>query len=198
MQPSGLVHTGRGRELTIATAQAIDDTTGLPLAVEETHDRTCFYELKRCKKTVTPESFRSTQNTANASRLSRPRIDASCYFADRVVKIRCVPESRKKEQVYCVKDLLADDGKGEIQAFIATLNAITDFMAIRTKHGANVIQESLRVDRDCVFKDEIVKVWAVLEGESAEKLYWLSDLVGDKKHEVHDVLRSNSKKNLNP
>lgn len=49
------------------------------------------------------------------------RIDETCYFADKVVKIRAVPETRKKEQVYWVKDLLADGGRTEIDAFITTL-----------------------------------------------------------------------------
>jgi hypothetical protein len=49
------------------------------------------------------------------------RIDASCYFADTVVRIRAVAEGRKKEQVYWVKDLLADDGKAEIQRILHTV-----------------------------------------------------------------------------
>jgi hypothetical protein len=49
------------------------------------------------------------------------RIDESCYFADKVIKIRAVPENQKKEQVYWVKDLLADSGKIEIDDFIAAL-----------------------------------------------------------------------------
>lgn len=52
------------------------------------------------------------------------RIDENCYFGDKVIKIRAVPENRKKEQVYWVKDLLADDGRPEIEAFITTLRHI--------------------------------------------------------------------------
>lgn len=48
-------------------------------------------------------------------------LDTGCYFADRVIKIRAVLENTRKEQVYWVKDLLADDGKPEIEAFITTL-----------------------------------------------------------------------------
>ena len=48
-------------------------------------------------------------------------VDDTCYFADKVIKIRAVPENRRKEQVYWVKDLLADGGRPEIEAFIATL-----------------------------------------------------------------------------
>jgi len=49
------------------------------------------------------------------------RIDATCYFADKVIKIRAVPENRRKEQVYWIKDLLADGGKAEIEAFITAV-----------------------------------------------------------------------------
>lgn len=48
-------------------------------------------------------------------------IDESCYFAHKVIKIRAVPENRKKEQVYWAKDLLADSGRVEIDDFIAAL-----------------------------------------------------------------------------
>ena len=49
------------------------------------------------------------------------RLDSSCYFADKVIKIRAIPDNRKKEQVFWVKDLLADGGKTEIEAFITAL-----------------------------------------------------------------------------
>ena len=61
--------------------------------------------------------------TKNGQRLSNDtaRVDESCYFADKVIKIRAVPENRKKEQVYWVKDLLADGGRPEIEAFVSIL-----------------------------------------------------------------------------
>lgn len=52
-------------------------------------------------------------------------IDPTCYFADKVIKIRAVPENRRKEQVYWVKDLLADHGKPEIDTFVRSLNRRT-------------------------------------------------------------------------
>lgn len=52
-------------------------------------------------------------------------IGPDCYFADKVIKIRAVPERRKKEQVYWVKDLLADNGKPEIENFVTSLRHIT-------------------------------------------------------------------------
>ena len=64
-------------------------------------------------------------------------------------------------------------------------------MTIRTKFGDNVISRSLRVEQDCLFNDEIVKVWATIEGQTSEKQYWISDLIGDKKREVRDVIRAN-------
>jgi hypothetical protein len=67
-------------------------------------------------------------------------------------------------------------------------------MAIHTKHGERVINESLRIDAACLFNDEIVKVWATIEGQTAEKQYWLSDLVGDKRREVKEVIDANLKK----
>ncbi|HEY6252024.1 MAG TPA: hypothetical protein VI685_18870 [Candidatus Angelobacter sp.] len=53
--------------------------------------------------------------------LESARIDETCYFADKIIKIRAIPENRKKEHVYWVKDLLADGGRKEIEAFIAAL-----------------------------------------------------------------------------
>lgn len=67
-------------------------------------------------------------------------------------------------------------------------------MAIRTKFGDNVINQSVRVDQDCIFNNEIIKVWATLEGQAIEKQYWISDLIGDQKREIRDVIKSNMKK----
>jgi hypothetical protein len=66
-------------------------------------------------------------------------------------------------------------------------------MAIHTKFGDKIINDSLRVDNNCIFDSDIVKVWATIEGEAQEKQYWLSDLIADKKREVRDVLAANSK-----
>lgn len=70
-------------------------------------------------------------------------------------------------------------------------------MAIRTKFGENVISESLRVDQDCLFDGNIVKVWATLEGQTTEKQYWISDVIGQDKKEVRDVINANLKKRGN-
>ena len=67
-------------------------------------------------------------------------------------------------------------------------------MAIHTKWGEKLINESLRIDESCMFDGDIVKVWSIVEGETTEKQYWLSDLVPDSKREVRDVIESNKKK----
>jgi len=67
-------------------------------------------------------------------------------------------------------------------------------MAIRTKFGEAVITESLRVDQECLFDGGIIKVWAKLEGQNDEKQYWISDLIGDHKKEVRDMINANLKK----
>lgn len=67
-------------------------------------------------------------------------------------------------------------------------------MAIFTKHGDKLLNASLRVDQECIYDEEIVKVWGMVDGETVEKQYWISDLRGDKKREVRDVIESNLKK----
>jgi hypothetical protein len=67
-------------------------------------------------------------------------------------------------------------------------------MAICTKFGDKVINESLRIDQDCLFRGEIVQAWAILQGQTTEKKYWISDLIGDAKNELRHVLNSNLKK----
>lgn len=67
-------------------------------------------------------------------------------------------------------------------------------MAIYTKYGEKLVNESLRVDAGCMSNDEVVKVWATVEGETAEKLYWISDVIGDNKREVQNVIQANLKK----
>lgn len=54
-------------------------------------------------------------------------------------------------------------------------------MAIHTKFGDQVVTESLRVDRDCLYDGDIVKVWTKLEGQTEDRHYWISDLIGDEK-----------------
>ena len=67
-------------------------------------------------------------------------------------------------------------------------------MAICTKFGERVINESLRIHEDCLYRGQIVKVWAILNGQTIEKQYWISDLVADAKNELRNVINSNLKK----
>lgn len=67
-------------------------------------------------------------------------------------------------------------------------------MAIHTKFGDKVVNESLRVEKDCLYDADVVKVWARLEGQAGDRQYWISDLIGDKKNEVRDVVKANLKK----
>jgi hypothetical protein len=67
-------------------------------------------------------------------------------------------------------------------------------MAICTKFGERVINESLRIHEDCLYRGQIVKVWAILNGQTIEKQYWISDLVADAKNELRDVINSNLNK----
>ena len=46
---------------------------------------------------------------------------------------------------------------------------INSAVTIRTKFGANVISESLRVEKDCIYDADIVKVWAKLEGQADDR-----------------------------
>ena len=71
---------------------------------------------------------------------------------------------------------------------------INSTMAIRTKFGDKVVSESLRVDKDCLYDADVVKVWARLEGQLNDKQYWISDLIGDRKNEVRDVVKANLRK----
>lgn len=71
-------------------------------------------------------------------------------------------------------------------------------MPIRTKFGDKVINESLRVDQDCLFDGETIKVWVRLEGDAVEHQYWISDLIGDRKNEVRDVIHANLKTRASP
>ena len=70
-------------------------------------------------------------------------------------------------------------------------------MAIRTKFGETLMNDSLRVDQDCLFDGDIIKVWAKIEDQNDEKQYWMSDLVGNGKREVRDVINANLKKRKN-
>jgi len=66
-------------------------------------------------------------------------------------------------------------------------------MAIYTKHGERISNESLRVNDKCMLNGQIIKVWAKVIGETQERQYWFSDLRCDQKGEIQSVLKANSK-----
>jgi hypothetical protein len=53
------------------------------------------------------------------------RTDPSCFLGDKPFRIRAIAETDRKEQVYWVRDLLADNGRAEIEAFISNLRRET-------------------------------------------------------------------------
>lgn len=52
-------------------------------------------------------------------------------------------------------------------------------MAIYTKQGRQIIENSIRIDPDCYFANQVIKIRALAEGTKKEKLYWLKDLLAD-------------------
>jgi hypothetical protein len=45
-------------------------------------------------------------------------------------------------------------------------------MAIYTKYGEKVLNETLRIHADCIFDGDIVKISGSIEGENAPKQFW--------------------------
>ena len=64
-------------------------------------------------------------------------------------------------------------------------------MAIYTKHGYMIINDSIHVDRSCYFDSKLLKIWALFEGATAEHQFFISDLKADNgKTEIDDVIRA--------
>ena len=62
-------------------------------------------------------------------------------------------------------------------------------MAIYTKQGHRILNESIRIDPDCYFADQVIKIRALTERTKKEKLYWLKDLLADGgKAEIHTTV----------
>lgn len=66
-------------------------------------------------------------------------------------------------------------------------------MAIRTKLGVRLVNESIRADDECLLAGEIIRIWALAEGQHEERLYWVTNLLEDSQGEIKSVLRANSK-----
>jgi hypothetical protein len=68
-------------------------------------------------------------------------------------------------------------------------------MAIYTKHGKKIINDSIHIDGECYFADKVIKMRALVEGETAPRLIYVTDLLADHgKAEINDVIAANSKK----
>jgi hypothetical protein len=68
-------------------------------------------------------------------------------------------------------------------------------LAIYTKHGKKIVNESITVDRGCYFGRKIIKIGALVEGEAARRSLYISDLVADNgKREIWDAININAKR----
>lgn len=62
--------------------------------------------------------------TKHGKRIINPSItiDGDCYYGDKVIKVRALVEGKTTPQLFYITDLVADDGKQEINDVIrATL-----------------------------------------------------------------------------
>lgn len=65
-------------------------------------------------------------------------------------------------------------------------------MSIYTKTREKII--SLSIDRDCYYNEDLVQVWATVEGElETKRLLYISDLREDNKGEIKDVVKATLK-----
>jgi hypothetical protein len=65
-------------------------------------------------------------------------------------------------------------------------------MSIYTKTGEKII--NVGIDRDCYYEEDLVQLWATVEGElEMKRLLYISDLKEDKKGEIKDVVRATLK-----
>jgi hypothetical protein len=68
-------------------------------------------------------------------------------------------------------------------------------VSIYTKHGKKVLSETIRIDGDCYFADKVIKIRAVVEGETASRLLYVTDLLADDgRREIEDVIKAVLKK----
>lgn len=64
-------------------------------------------------------------------------------------------------------------------------------MAIYTKYDQTIINDSIHTDGSCYFDEDLVKIWARVQGAASERQFFISDLKADKgKAEVDDVIRA--------
>ena len=67
-------------------------------------------------------------------------------------------------------------------------------MAIYTKHGKRLIQESITLDSDCYVGRKAIKIRALVEGQTTLQSFYISDLLADNgKQEIQDAIDANTK-----
>lgn len=67
-------------------------------------------------------------------------------------------------------------------------------MAIRTKHGKEILNDLIKADVECYHGSTLIKIWALVKGATKPQTYYLSDLTADNgQREIDDVIRSNLK-----
>ena len=68
-------------------------------------------------------------------------------------------------------------------------------VAIYTKHGKRLIEESITVDNDCYVGRKVIKIRALVKGHTAPQSFYISDLLADNgKQEIKDVINANIKR----
>jgi hypothetical protein len=68
-------------------------------------------------------------------------------------------------------------------------------VAIYTKHGKKLINDSIRIDGDCYVGDNLINIRALVEGEDVPRLFYRTDLrADDDKREIDDVINAMLKK----
>jgi hypothetical protein len=69
-------------------------------------------------------------------------------------------------------------------------------MAIYSKkYGKKLLNESIRIDGDCYFGDQVFKIRAVIEGRTKQRVFYITDLLAeDGKAEINDVLMAARRK----
>lgn len=64
-------------------------------------------------------------------------------------------------------------------------------MAIYTKLGKRLLQETIRIDDDCYIGDKVIRFRAVVEGQRIARLHYVTDLLADGgKTEIQAEIRS--------
>lgn len=68
-------------------------------------------------------------------------------------------------------------------------------MAIYTKFGRKILNDSIRIDGDCYFGDRPIRIRALVEGRTHPQLLYISDLIADDgKEEIRAVIKANRRK----